>query len=128
MKRITAGLVALQDNCLLLVCKRDVWIPPGGKPEKGESLVDCLIRECSEELPKCALSDISPFGYWDAVAPHKGDTIECWMFQGVIKGELMPSREITDARWVPNNELDHLSLSTSVEQVVKTLRFMGRLI
>ena len=52
---VTAALI--RKNGRVLICRRPegkeyagLWEFPGGKVEKGETLENCLIRECREEL------------------------------------------------------------------------------
>ena len=40
----------IQDGKILMVRKNQVWIFPGGKMEPGESDLEILTREVSEEL------------------------------------------------------------------------------
>ena len=57
MKEIAAAVIRRDGR--LLLCRRaerpgdscaGLWEFPGGKRETGESLEDCLVRECREEL------------------------------------------------------------------------------
>ena len=55
MIQVTAAVI--KDGEKVLVCKRPKekhhggqWEFPGGKVEPGETLFDCIIRECREEL------------------------------------------------------------------------------
>mgnify|MGYP002545127231 FL=1 len=57
MKEIAAAVIRRDGR--LLLCRRaerpgdscaGLWEFPGGKREPGESLEDCLVRECREEL------------------------------------------------------------------------------
>lgn len=53
--QVTAAILRQDDK--ILICQRDdsgscplLWEFPGGKQEEGESLAECLVRECQEEL------------------------------------------------------------------------------
>ena len=55
MIQVTAAVI--RDGEKVMICKRPQgkrfggqWEFPGGKVEPGESLFDCIIRECQEEL------------------------------------------------------------------------------
>ena len=48
------GILVENDSALLAqihspITNQLVWLPPGGEPEFGESLEDCLVREFKEE-------------------------------------------------------------------------------
>ncbi|AFV03499.1 hypothetical protein UNSWDHB_514 [Dehalobacter sp. UNSWDHB] len=57
-KKITQVTAAiLRQDGKILICQRDnsgscpsLWEFPGGKQEEGETLAECLVRECQEEL------------------------------------------------------------------------------
>jgi 8-oxo-dGTP diphosphatase len=56
MLDVTAAII-LNDQNQVLICQRGpggnhgyMWEFPGGKVEEGETLADCLARECLEEL------------------------------------------------------------------------------
>jgi ADP-ribose pyrophosphatase YjhB (NUDIX family) len=50
-KLVAAGLVITKDGKLILTRKKgkEMYKIPGGKPEEGESLEECAIREFEEE-------------------------------------------------------------------------------
>lgn len=55
MLRVAAAIINDEEG-RILICRRSygscagLWEFPGGKVEPGESVRDCLIRECREEL------------------------------------------------------------------------------
>ncbi len=88
---------------LLLVKKKDVWILPGGKPEKGEDDFQCLEREVSEELSGTILENFVYYGEFTGKTPHKGDFLTARVYFADIKGTLYnPSSEISDYAWAEN--------------------------
>ena len=48
--RTAIGAAIINEGKLLIVRKKQSWILPGGKPEPGESDLDCLCREVGQEL------------------------------------------------------------------------------
>ena len=44
------GAVIIKDRKILVCRKKNLWISPGGKIEKGETFLDCLKRELNEEI------------------------------------------------------------------------------
>lgn len=107
MRKVVA-LAVICNNKLLLVQKKDVWILPGGKPEIGESNMEALIREVSEEIPglQFYLTRLDFLACFQAKAPHQGDIIEVNVYLTVLDFEageglvqLTPAAEITALCW-----------------------------
>ncbi len=126
MRKVVA-VIAIQDAHLLLVKKKETWILPGGKPDVGETDKACLLRELREELPGCTVTVHSMLGSWAGRAPHTGDTIECWAYFGKVEGDIHPSAEISDARWVPADELEQYLLSDVTGKIADFLKSASRL-
>ncbi len=56
MIEVSAAII-FDENAKILICKRKntghcggMWEFPGGKKEQNETSVECLVRECKEEL------------------------------------------------------------------------------
>ena len=96
--KVTAAVIRNGEK--VLICKRPVdkkhgglWEFPGGKVEPDETLFDCIIRECREELgitlhPIKIITAIENGGY-------EITFIEC----RIVSGELTLN-EHKDSRWV----------------------------
>jgi 8-oxo-dGTP pyrophosphatase MutT (NUDIX family) len=67
--------ISIYNKELLLVEKKGVFILPGGKPDKGESDIECLYRELDEEL-KVEPND-EPIYYkpFKGITPFKNDEL-----------------------------------------------------
>lgn len=78
--RIAIGAAIIDDGKILLVRKKQIWILPGGKPELGESDIECLCREVSEELSGTQLDNIRYYGEFEGVATNKGDILKAKRF------------------------------------------------
>jgi 8-oxo-dGTP diphosphatase len=121
--RKVVSVVAIKRKKILLVKKRNTWILPGGKPEDGESDLECLHREIKEELPGVKLYKIRYYGSFTGTAPNSGDGIvnEVYIAKEVT-GSVFPSAEISCAQWVGVFEKYILS---DVAQKVITSLFKG---
>lgn len=117
--RVSIAAVIIRNGCILLVRKKRTWILPGGKPEVGESDIDCLSRELKEEL-QVRLKKPKHLGdKFIGKAPHKGDILCLKTYLTEVEGEIIPSAEIGAAEWTSSPESYRLAESTK-----KALRFL----
>ena len=107
---ITVVAAIIQDEAgSYLCCKRgawkqspDKWEFPGGKPERGESLEEALIREIKEELN----TDIKVIRQFDRSTTGEIDLVSFVCELGGEKPQF--STDHSEMRWVPENELSKL--------------------
>lgn len=87
----------------LLICRRGpggscahLWEFPGGKQEPGETLEQCLVRECREELGV----EIRVTGlYWETVHEYPERRIALYFYNAEITGGV-PKRIVhEEIRW-----------------------------
>lgn len=100
-----ANVIAIKEEKVLIVQKRDFWILPGGKINKGESIGKCLLRELGEELPKSnVFGAFVYFGRFVGKSPSGKDikVVACF---GKIEGDITPAAEISDARWASMSDI-----------------------
>jgi 8-oxo-dGTP diphosphatase len=110
------ALAVVRDGRLLL-CRPHAFpdlIMPGGVRERGESHLQGLRREISEELgPDASLDERSLewFGRYEDQAAGKVDTVvEMDVFLGEVRGALVASSEIAELVWVgPDDDPSQLS-------------------
>lgn len=90
---------------------------PGGKPEKGEALVDAALREVAEEVGLTLDAEsLDELGTFDAPAANEpGEVVVGTIFtctRTVTTDEPQAAAEIGDTAWVnpaaPDRELAHL--------------------
>lgn len=116
---IAAGGVVFDVNGFVLIIKRfGIWDLPKGKVERGEDVDEAAIREVEEE---CGISGVT-LGEFITPTYHvytmKGITIlktTYWYAMNYTGDEqLVPqvAEDITDARWVPLNDLDEYMSNT----------------
>ena len=126
--RVVVDAAIIKDGKLLLVRKRDSWILPGGKIEKGESDLECLSREVFEELSGTRICNNMFYGEFEGKTPHRGDTLKARVYFANIDGILYGVRNgdsISEARWV--EDFDDYNLSDITSKIVSSLMEEGYL-
>jgi len=124
-----AGLIAVKGGRLLLCRKKKNTarlILPGGKFEPGETAMECLRREISEELGDVQVYGVEYLGtYIDEAADGRQKTVQIELFRGEIVGEPAPHQEIKELVWF-GEEDDRTQLAPSlVKQIVPDLVARG---
>jgi 8-oxo-dGTP pyrophosphatase MutT (NUDIX family) len=100
---VTAACLFNEKNELLLVRKRGAerFMLPGGKPEAGESELEALERELSEELGiSQQSSEYSFLGKYLAPAANEvGMTVEATVYRAQLSGPVTIAAEIEESLW-----------------------------
>lgn len=121
------GAVVLRDGQLLLVSKRaapEVFHLPGGKPEAGESELDCLTREIAEELG-VEVAAATPYERLHAPAALEGMPTDLAVYLATLRGPPTPAAEIARLAWWPEHAV---TLAPAIrDEVVPRLEASGRL-
>ncbi len=104
MIQVTAAVI--RDGEKVMICKRPQgkrfggqWEFPGGKVEPGESLFDCIIRECQEELSIF----IEPKK--EIVAIEMGD-YTLHFIESVIVSGTITLNEHEASEWIAESDID----------------------
>ena len=123
--RRAISLICIRDKSLLIVCDDDrvTWTVPGGKPELGETDIECLQREAAEELSGVVVSDIQFYQRFEGISPHKGDRIEVNCYFGRIDVHPVPSSEITAIAW--EKDFSGKKISDVTQKIIDALRHDG---
>lgn len=107
--RKAIGAAIIKDKKILLVKKGQVWILPGGKPNPGESDLECLLREIKEELSGTEAENPRYYKRFEGITPHKKDVLEVFVYFADVKGEIgRPSSEIGDRAWLDDKKVYNL--------------------
>jgi len=123
--RETIGAAVIKNGFILLVQKKETWILPGGKPEVGESDIECLSRELKEEL-QVRLRNLRRLDdKFIGIAPHKRDTICLKIYLAEVEGNIIPSAEIGAAKWT--NLPERYRLAESTKKAIHFFRQKGYL-
>ncbi|MCM1566681.1 MAG: (deoxy)nucleoside triphosphate pyrophosphohydrolase [Dehalobacter sp. 4CP] len=125
-KKITQVTAAiLRQDGKILICQRDnsgscplLWEFPGGKLEEGESLAECLVRECREELGvTIQVEEV----FAETRHTYGDKEMSFTFFEGrIVEGELQ--RKVhRDIRWVRAEELGQYAFCPADVEVAERL-------
>lgn len=108
------ALIYIKDGKILSTLSKgkDTYYIPGGKREGLESDEETLIRECKEELSIDIIKDtIKYYGTFEAQAHGKAEGILVRMtcYMASFEGEIKPSSEIQEIRWLDYSNLEIIS-------------------
>lgn len=108
------ALLYIKDGQILSTLSKgkDTYYLPGGKRELNETDEQTLIRECKEELTIDIKEDtIKYYGTFEAQAHGKAEGIIVKMtcYTAEYIGEIKPSSEIQEIRWLSYNDIDIIS-------------------
>ena len=108
------ALLYLKDGQILSTLSKgkDTYYLPGGKRELNETDEQTLIRECKEELTIDIKEDtIKYYGTFKAQAHGKAEGIIVKMtcYTAKFIGEMKPSSEIQEIRWLNYKDIDIIS-------------------
>lgn len=109
--KAAGGLVKNKAGEVLLIFRRGKWDLPKGKLDKGESIVECAIREVQEEtgLKKIKAGEEIDITYHTYVEFGKHILKESHWFimNSLVEETLQPQIEeyITEIRWVKKEDL-----------------------
>ena len=117
MIQVTAAVI--RDGEKVMICKRPqgkrfggLWEFPGGKVEPGESLFDCIIRECQEELSIL----IEPKK--EIVAIEIGD-YTLHFIESVIISETITLNEHEAVEWIAESELERFEFCSADKRALE---------
>jgi ADP-ribose pyrophosphatase YjhB (NUDIX family) len=119
---VVVDVISITNGKLLLLEKRgEFWILPGGKREKGESDLECIVRELSQEQPGGKLiGETTFFCEFYGLSPS-GKKIKVLCYFGRVEGDTSPGAEITDARRVSGDKLLSYPLSAIMRSIAQKL-------
>ncbi|MCU1578917.1 MAG: hypothetical protein JWP19_1121 [Rhodoglobus sp.] len=123
--RIAAGIITDPAGRTLLVRKRGTtaFMQAGGKIEHGESALDALARELTEEIGLELDPDNTEYlGSFRALAANEPDTvIRAEVFALLVAHELVPSGEIEELLWIESGEPSGIELAPLTRDTILPL-------
>lgn len=123
MTQVAAAV--LRKDGKIFICQRGaggscafLWEFPGGKLEQGETLEECAVRECKEELN----IDISVKGLFDETTYQYPDRkIVIAFFEADVTGGELKRNVHRDMRWVLPSELKNYEFCPADAEIIKKL-------
>ena len=112
------GAIILDNKKILVGKKKEKFIIPGGRLEKGENNIECLRRELNEEF-RVELVSSKYFGTFDdEAALDPGMTIHMDVYLTSIRGTPVASSEITEMRFIDSKNSERIKLGSILEKFV----------
>lgn len=126
MKSITvAAAIIKNDRGEILICQRakggsmgGLWEFPGGKLEEGETLEECIVRECREELD-IVIEPISIFANTEYQYPDR--FIKFTFFNARIQMGKIQRLVHDDIKWVKVEQLRNYEFCPADVDIIKQL-------
>ena len=129
MKKAINALIII--NKRLLLFKKDlIWILPGGKPEKGESDIETLIREFKEEASGTEIEVGEYYGSFIGMPTTTKNALEAVTYFVELKDSdlrIIPSGEINEIRFVGYPDTPFVYLSDITSKIIEKLSEEGYL-
>jgi 8-oxo-dGTP diphosphatase len=121
---VTAAIIRQDDK--ILICQRaegdscsGLWEFPGGKLEENETLEECLIRECREELGlKLKIKDV----YLEKSWRYGEKEMELTFFNAEITDGEVKMKVHQDVKWATPQELGNYTFCPADVEVAERLR------
>lgn len=124
MTEVVAALI--WDNNRFMICKRPpnkkrglLWEFVGGKPERGETLEEALIRECKEELD----ITVSPESiYMDVIHKYPDMTVHLTLFNATVSEGTPKLLEHADLKWITPSEIQNFDFCPADVDILERIK------
>lgn len=122
----TIAIAIIQRDDEVLICRRPEGVPlggywefPGGKQEAGETLEQCVVRECQEELG-IGVAPIRALPVIEYHYDHGGVRIHPFICS--LESGKPAARQASDVRWIRRNQLSHYRFPPANTSLLKALQ------
>lgn len=98
---VVSAVALVRDGAVLTVRKAGTsrFMLVGGKPDLGESPLDCALRETREEV-SLDLGDLTLLGEFESEAANEpGHRLHSTVYTAELNGEPVAAAEIAELRW-----------------------------
>ena len=128
--QVAVGAVVVKNDRVLLIKRNKppgegLWAIPGGRVELGETLQQAAEREIMEETG-LTIQAKDPVYTFEVIEP--GGTgrprfhyVIIDLAAEYVKGELSPSDDASEARWISSQELKRLPVSQTTTEILNTI-------
>ena len=120
-----ASVVVVEDDRILMIKRSDSgnWALPGGGHDIGESLPETAIRECMEETGITVeltgvvgtFTDPQRVFEYRSARPEVRQEFSVMFTARPIAGNLTPSAESVEVRWIPTSDLQDLATTSATQ-------------
>jgi len=96
-----------------------LWEFPGGKQEPGETLEECLIRECQEELDvTLEVKDV----FMDVIHEYPDIMVHLTFFNAEIASGIPQLIEHNDIKWISVEEIPRYKFCPADTEILERLK------
>ncbi len=113
------GMFFDESGKLMMILEKDgLWELPGGRIQKSEDLIDCLKRECMEEIGlECEVLEAQPTYVWSAIDDvDRGRIMVCYKIK-LNSLEFVPTDECQEIRFFTKEEIKSLELPPQLSKL-----------
>ena len=124
MTEVTAAIF-YNNQDEILICQRPagkncalLWEFPGGKQEPGETLEECIARECMEEL-NIEIKVLQKFD--DVTHKYADKTVHITFFECEYLNGVLTKKEHNDIKWVNIAELQRYEFCPADKLIIEKI-------
>jgi len=125
---LAVSAAIFREGKVLLVCRahapaKGLWTLPGGRVEVGETLVDAVKREVSEETA-LTIDVVGLAGYRESILPEAvGDRGRHFVILPFasrwVAGDVVLNDELADCRWMPVSAVTGLPTTEGLKAILE---------